>query len=229
MSFPIIDIILVLLLVCFLLVGLFKGFWRSLFALLSSFVTLILAILIAKPIASLFDGWFHISGALANSFHGGIANYVDQHGFPPSGWMGQAMKIVLGQQRYQELIDSGDPANLVNVFSQELGYIALVFICVVVLYIVIRLLLLLLSKILKKITEKGIMKGLDRSLGAVFGVLKGVVVILIAFGVAFELASFITAVGDWINSMMLYNPISKFVYDLAKRIIQDVIMPFVTR
>lgn len=227
MSFPIIDIILVLLLVCFLLVGLFKGFWRSLFALLSSFVTLLLAILIAKPVASLLDGWFHISGALSNSFHGGIENYVDQHGYT-NGWMAQVMRIVLGKD-YQSLVVGGDTTNLVNTFSHELGYITLVFICVVVLYIAIRLLLLLLSKILKKITSKGVMKGLDRSLGAVFGTFKGIVVVFIAFGVAFELSTFITAIGDWINSMLIYNPISKFVYGLTKQIIENIIMPFITR
>ena len=218
MSFPIIDIIIVLLIVCFLLFGLIKGFWRSLFALLSSFVTLLLAILIAKPVASLFDGWFHISDSLAGSFHGGVESYVAEHGV--AGWMAEVMKIVLGADKFQTYNASEDKTNLINSFSQELGYLALVLICVVILYIAIKLILMLISKALKKITEKGIMKGVDKSLGAVFGLLKGIVVVFIALGVIFELSSFITPVGDWFNSMLLSNPISKWLYGITGKIIQ---------
>lgn len=227
MSFPILDIILVLLLLCFLLFGLIKGFWRSLFAFLTGFVTLVVAILLAKPLASLLDGWFHISGALANSFHGGIESYVSQH-YPSLGWMGTAMNIIL-RKDYHTLVDGDDTSNLVNTFSQELGYLALVLICVIVLYIVIRIVLKLLSKVLKKITEKGVMKGVDKSLGAVFGLLKGVVIVFVFFGVMFELSSFITPVGEWLNSMLVSNPISKLVYGWSTTIMKDVVIPFLSK
>ncbi len=227
MSFPIIDIIVVLLLLCFLLAGLIKGLWRSLFAFLSCFVTFILAILIAKPVATLFDGWFHISDAFANSFHGGIESYVAQNGYS-TGWMAEAMKILLGKD-YKDLVVGDDTSTLVNNFSHALGYVALVLICVVVLYIAIRLLLKLLSKILKKITDKGVMKGVDRSLGAVFGIIKGALVVFIAFAIMFELSTFITPIGDWFNSMLASNPISKTMYGWTEHIIQNVLVPFMSK
>ncbi len=227
MAFPIIDIIVVILLVCFVLMGLIKGFWRSLFALLSGFVTLILAILLAKPLASLLDGWFHIGNAFANSMHGSIESYVSEHGYS-SGWMAMAMKIVLGNN-YTDLVDGDDTSTLVNNFSAALGRLALVLICVVVLFILIKVLLHFLSKGLKKLTEKGVMKGVDKSLGAVFGLIRGAITVFICFAIMFELCSFITPVGDWFNGLLAYNPVSNFLYGLTKNLMQNVIVPFFTR
>lgn len=227
MAFPIIDIIVVILLVCFVLMGLIKGFWRSLFALLSTFVTILLAILLAKPLASLLDGWFHVSTVFANSMHGGIESYVNSHGYS-SGWMAIAMKIVLGNN-YKDLVEGDDTSTLVNNFSDALGHLALILICVVVLFIVLKIILHFLSKILKKITEKGVMKGVDKSLGAVFGLIRGAVTIFICFGVMFELCSFITPVGDWFNGLLAHNPVSNFLYDITKNLLQNVVIPFFTK
>ena len=225
MSFPLIDILIVLVLLCFLFVGLFKGFWRSLFALCSSLLTIVLAILLSKPLSGLLQNWFQLSDAFASTFHGGIESYVNEHGYT-SGWMAQAMNIIMGKDYMQHVTDQ---TVLVNDFSFKLGTIANVLVCIVILYILLRIALFFLSKLLKKITERGVMKGVDKSLGVVFGLVKGCVVIFMAFFVIFELSSFITPIGDWFNSALTTNRFTGVLYGWSKTIIEDVIMPFITR
>ncbi|MBR1925766.1 MAG: CvpA family protein [Clostridia bacterium] len=221
MVFPILDVLVAMVLIIFILVGIYKGFWRSLISMFSVLVTLILAILLAKPLSMLFQNWFHFSSALGNSFHGGVESYVNANG--TGGWLGQAMNIIMGKDYMANVSDN---ATLVNDFSFKLGQICNILICAVVLYILIRIGLWLMSKLLKKITENEIANGVDKGLGAVFGLIKGAVSIFVLMALIFELSSFIMPVGDWFNNMLEHNKFTSLLYGWSKDIMQNVIVPF---
>ena len=225
MAFPLIDVLIILFLVVFVIIGLVKGFWRSLIALFSSLITLIVAILLSKPLSNLMESWFHLSTALGNSFHGGVEGYITEHGYT-SGWMGQVLNIIMGKDYMSAVTDQGI---LINDFSYKLGVIANVLICVVIVYILVKVALFFLSKLFSKLTSRGLMRGLDKTLGAIFGFVKGIFIVFVALGVMFELGSFITPIGDWLNGIMANNSVTNLLYGWTKQILQDVIIPFITK
>ena len=221
MTFPIVDILIVLILIVYILVVIYKGFWRSFISMFSVFITLILAILIAKPVSMLLQNWFHFSTVLGNSFHGSIESHVNAHG--TGGWLGQAMNIIMGKEYMSHVTDN---TVLVNDFSFKLGQICNILICAVVLYIIIRIVLLILAKLFKKITSNDIANGVDKSLGAVFGLIKGAVAVFILCGIMFELCSFVIPIGDWFNEILTHNKFTSLLYDWSTDILQNVILPF---
>jgi len=221
MTFPIVDILIVLILIVYILVGIYKGFWRSFISMFSVFITLILAILIAKPVSMLLQNWFHFSTVLGNSFHGSVESHVNAHG--TGGWLGQAMNIIMGKEYMSHVTDN---TVLVNDFSFKLGQICNILICAVALYIIIRIVLLILAKLFKKITSNDIANGVDKSLGAVFGLIKGAVAVFILCGIMFELCSFVIPIGDWFNEILTHNKFTSLLYDWSTDILQNVILPF---
>ena len=224
MAFPIVDILIILVFIVFVLVGIYKGFWRSFISLFSVFVTLILAILLAKPVSMLLQNWFGFSTTLGNSFHGDIESHVNAHG--TTGWLGQAMNIIMGKEYMSNVTDN---AVLVNDFSFKLGQICNILICSVILYIIIRIVLLILAKLLKRLTENEIANGVDKSLGAVFGLLEGAVVVFVLCGIMFELCSFVIPIGDWFNGVLTHNKFTSLLYGWSTDILQNVILPFFIR
>lgn len=223
MAFPIIDILIILVLVVFLLIGLIKGFWRSLIALCSSLVTLIIAILLSKPLSMLLDSWFHLNSSFAGAFQPGIESYINQHGYA-SGWMRQVLNIIMGNDYMSSVTDQ---TTLVNDFSLKLGQVANALICVVVLYIIIKIALFFLSKLLNKLTDNPLMQGVDKTFGAIFGLLKGTFVVFVALGIMFGISSLITPIGDWISGVMSSNPFTNVLYGWTQHLIQNILVPFV--
>ena len=77
----VLDIIVCLVAVAFAAWGLRTGFLNGLLSFVSTFVAIVLSVLIARPLAGLFNGWFGWADSMAYWFSGdGLDGVVRNHG-----------------------------------------------------------------------------------------------------------------------------------------------------
>lgn len=224
MAVPWVDIIFFVILVIFAIVGVSRGFLKSLVALFGTLLTLVVAILLSKPVAGLVDSWFGLSSvfqgmmveSLHETFQGGIP-------FLLNGIITTLMGADYMAGVTDETIRSMEFASDV---ALKLGNLITFAICIIVLYILIRIVLWLLSKLFDAITQNRAINGLDRVLGLVLGAAKGVLCLFILFGVAFLLSSLIPSLGSTIDYWIEQNTVSHAFYNWTRDIIENTILPF---
>lgn len=218
---PWIDIAVIVLILIFGIVGVARGFLRSLLALFSSLVTLILAIWLAKPVSGVVDSLFGLSGAFSGMLEPGFLDTFT--GWSGTGWLAEVVKIILGADAL-----ALEPSVLANQFAGAVGNIISIAICAVVLYFVIRFILFLLGKLFKSITKNRAVNGLDRILGFVIGVAKGLVVVFLICGLVFVLGTVIPGLASWTDEMLGFNTVSQTIYGWAMEIMENTVIPFFT-
>lgn len=222
--FPWIDIALFVILAIFAIVGFARGFLKSLIALFGTLLTLVVAILLAKPVAGLVDSWFGLStvfqhmieGSLHETFQGGIP-------FLLNGIITTLMGADYMAGVTDETIRSMEFASDV---ALKIGNLITIAICVVALFILIRIVLWLLGKLFDKITQNHAINGLDRILGVVLGIVKGALVVFVIFGIAFLLSSLIPSLGGTIEYWVEQNTVTQWCYNWSRDIIENTILPF---
>ena len=198
-----------------------KGFLKSLLGLFSTFVTLLLAIWISKPVSALIDNLFGLSAAFGSLMESGIHDaFAD--GIPV---IFQGLVIILMGQEYMQTADTTS-AQFAADFSLKLGEIITVVISVIVLYFIIRLVLYLLSRLFDIITQSRAISGLDRILGLVLGAAKGVVCLFLVFGIIYIIAILIPAAGTEIQTYLSENTVSYSFFNWVTDVIENTIIPF---
>ena len=219
--FPWIDIVFFVFLVIFAIIGFAKGFLKSLLGLFSTFVTLLLAIWISKPVSALIDNLFGLSAAFGSLMESGIHDaFAD--GIPI---IFQGLVTILMGQEYMQTADTTSVQFAAD-FSLKLGEIITVVISVIVLYFIIRLVLYLLSRLFDIITQSRAISGLDRILGLVLGAAKGVVCLFLVFGIIYIIAILIPAAGTEIQTYLSENTVSYSFFNWVTDIIENTIIPF---
>lgn len=218
---PWIDIGVLVLILIFGIVGISRGFLRSLLALFSSLVTLILAIWLAKPVAGVVDSLFGLSNAFAGMLEPGFLETFT--GWSGSGWLAEVVKIILGADAL-----TLEAPELASQFAGAVGNIISIAICAVVLYFVIRFILFLLGKLFRTITQNRAINGLDRILGFVIGAAKGVLAVFIICGLMFVLGSIIPGVASWTDQILGANTVARTLYGWSVEILETTIIPFFT-
>ena len=78
----IIDIVVGIALIAFALFGIRTGFMRGVLSFVSTFIAILIAFALARPIANLLDGWFKFSEPLGRVFNGSaFENIANNNGF----------------------------------------------------------------------------------------------------------------------------------------------------
>ncbi|MBQ8762420.1 MAG: CvpA family protein [Clostridia bacterium] len=218
---PWVDIIFFALLVIFAIVGCVKGFLKSLLGLFSTFITLLLAIWLAKPVSGLVDSLFGLSATFGSLMQGSIHDAF-AGGIPV---VFQGLVTILMGSEYMEGADTTSLEFAAD-FSFKLGEIITVVICVIILYFIIRFVLYLLGRLFDVITKSRAISGLDRVLGFVLGAAKGVLCLFVIFGVAYLISMFIPGLNDTILNVIEPNGVSSPFYNWVRDVIENTIIPF---
>lgn len=219
---PWIDILFIVILVIFALVGLAKGFLKSLVALFSTLITLVLAIWISKPVSGLVDSLFGLSTIFGDMLEGGIYNSF-QGGIPVAF---QGLVNVLMGADYMATNPDTTSIEFASDFADKLGNIITIAICVVVLYFLIRFILYLLSRLFDVITQNKAVDGLDRVLGFLLGAVKGAVMLFVCFGIIYIVSTLLPSVGGSIEYYIEMNPICQSFYNWTRDIVENTLLPF---
>lgn len=229
----IIDIVFILLIVVVAIIGLFRGFAKSLISMVGTFGSLVLAILAAKPLASLIDKIFKASnffaGKISTSFYkldagyfqdvlvesksgAVIAEELGAHG------VSSPVRLLVKTTMKNQTVEAGE--SIGGVIGSILGKLITLVIAVVVAFILIRLILFIISKIFDKLGSFAIIGGVDKTLGFVLGAAKGLLYCAMAFAIV-SLLTFIPAVNNFVNKVSTDSKVAGPAYKYVDEWTQD--------
>lgn len=231
----IIDIALVVFLVIAGIIGYKKGFFKSLIALFSWVVCLLVAIFVAKYVAGWINGIYNFSGLIGgkiteglngvnafftkpvNSFDGGKAGLIAAIPSDINGLLAQLIKVVInGIPDASFAEQTGSVANLVG---SSLGYIIMVIISGILVFVLLKIAIALLSKLFDNLTRIKILGSLNKILGIVFGALKAFLVV-VALNLVLVGLSLIPAVNNTITPLIQDNThIEKVIYNTTDKLV----------
>ena len=230
----IIDIVFIAVLVIFAVIGLYIGFTKSAVSMIGTFASLVLAILAAKPIASLIDKIFgasvFFSTKIANAFYG-IDPYFEKiqetaiDGAQVSEQIKEIisspLRLIINKTLKGQTIEAGESVG--GVLGSIFGHLVTIAIAVVVGFILIRLILWLIQKLFAKLTEYKFIGALDKTLGFVLGAAKGFLYVAFVF-IVISLLSYIPSVNTYVNDVCTESKISGKVYKWVDNLTQNFIV-----
>jgi len=221
------DLALIVILIVFVAIGFWKGFMFSILSLFSTFINFMIALLLTKPTATLFNKWFHLEGALTKSLankisgmHAGfntnlvgmnnseikshISTTLKEGDFPLPRIFNNMLKV------NTDKIGDKTSLTLTDILSKSLGTFFSLVITFIILFILIYIILFLLSLLSKKARESDGVRTIDRILGVVFGIAKYVITIVFLFAILsfFKEGGALKPVFQYIGK----SEIAKFIY-----------------
>ncbi len=189
----IIDIILIAVLVIFGIIGYKKGLLRTVLSLFSWVVCVVVAVWLAKYVASWINGIYDFSALIgrsiskslikSNDFFAQAVNVYEAGGkdaliaaIPDNNkLLAQLIKVVFSNSK----VDMSSTHSIGSVVGASLGQICMVIISGILVFIILKIAVALLSKLFKKIEQTKVLGGLNKVLGMILGLLKGALIIAV--------------------------------------------------
>ncbi|MDR0850744.1 MAG: CvpA family protein [Christensenellaceae bacterium] len=233
MSVPIIiDIVFVALVAILAIIGLIKGFAQSALSLIGSFVSIVLAILVAKPFGALINAIFgsngFFGGKIAEVFYG----FNDVFGMVQTGGLtateayntASAAKGGIFDFLYKYIFADHGVApggTLGGAIGDVLGPLATIVLAAIIAFILIRIIVAILSSLMKRLTEFSIIGGIDKVLGFIFGAAKGLLFTAFVCAMLSALTIVFPSISDSTRPILDDTKIVKIVYDKTDELTRD--------
>ena len=187
-----IDIVFIALIVVFALVGLAKGLFESILSIFSSALSIVIAILASKYVASFLNSVTHCNAFFAEKM---VA----------WGWVPAEGATLFGK-----------------VFSTaQLANTCTIILAIVSVWLLIKLAILLLSKLFDGVTSSSnAISGLNRVLGMIFGAAKGFLLGCVALGLVTVITVFVPN-NTVVKEIQDKNKVTNFVYKYVSTWVGD--------
>jgi len=234
----IIDIALILLVVIFAIIGFKKGFFKSVLALFSWIVCIIIAIFTAKYVANWINGIYDFNGLIGGAIENGLIDsnkdffsivagelgssqaVIDAIPSTTNGLLAQVIKVVFSNVTITE----ETTMTIAQVVGTTLGGIIMLIITGILIFILLKLAIFLLSKIFDNIARTKVLGGLNKFLGLLFGAVKAGLIIIVLNCIVVAL-SLIPAVNNVITPVIKENTtIEKFIYEKTDEVIGEYVI-----
>lgn len=199
-----IDIAIVMILLCFSIVGFKKGFLKSIIALFSTVVVLILAVYFANHFAKLINSVYDftaliakkitpsiekIDGIYASTFPEGMSGSEFYHAYIASSGTNSILKKFFQYSLKGFGAEGLAGLKVSEVLAGSIASLIMTIIAGVLLFIIIKIAVNLLSRLFDNIASTKIFGGINKLFGFLFGAIKGAVVVLffvlLTIGVSF--------------------------------------------
>lgn len=230
----VIDLAVVILLLTFAFLGYHKGFLKSLIALSSTTVVIIIAINFANPFAKLINSIYDFTSLIAQKLAPSIERISSVYSMSfPSG--------MSGTEFYNSYIDasstntilkrffkfalkgysSGDIEGLkvAEVLAGSIASIIMTIIAGILLFIIIKIALSFISRLFDNISRTRVLGGLNKILGFAFGALQGATIV-VTFVVITICVSFVPKLNQKIYPLVQDDTkVVKVIYNTTDRLI----------
>lgn len=181
----IIDLVALALILMFALIGLKKGFAKTFISTFGTFISLVLASLLASTAAEVLQNNFGIIESIGNRLSGFLTNLfgdtlmnttleqASEANMAEAGVFGWVIRLVLNLQNGGEIpVDT----TLNQIICPVIAYYIVLIIAFVVLYILFKLALFLFGEFILKLHFFNTVRRFDKGLGFLFGLVQGVLV-----------------------------------------------------
>lgn len=235
MDIMVLDIILLVLMLVFAFLGYKKGFMRSILSMLKGVMSLIIAVITAKPIAAFFDRLFGLGKSIGSLFIPTVET-LQKNG---TDWFTTIANTAANAEQINTIegtdfistilqmivrnIIGGAGDNIIGstpaaYASGILGFFALIVITAIIVFVIVRILLRVLDNLIQKMTEKNTGFSFDAWLGAVFGIVRFFVVAMSWMVLLFVLSSipFLNDITKWLFSGSM---ICSWLYELTGQLV----------
>lgn len=230
----VIDILLIAVVVILGIIGLKKGFFKSIISLLSWSVCLIVAVLLAKYVASLLNHIYNFSGLIGGKIESGLLGYNEFFTKSVNTYTSSEELIAAIPNDINKLlhklievvfksssVNFESEASIANVVGASLGQICMVIISAILLFLLLMLIVKLLSKFLDKLAKLKIVGAVNKILGLVFGVTKAFIIVIVLNCLLVAL-SLVPAVNKSISPLIQDNThIEKVIYNETDKVIGE--------
>ena len=229
----VIDILLVALVLIFGFIGYKKGFMKSVLALFSWVVCILIAIFTAKYVSGWINGIYDFNGLIGGAIEGGLVGSNKEFFSTVTGELGssqaiiqaipsgtngllaQVIKVVFSNVT----ITSESTMTIAEVVGTSLGSIIMLVITGILIFLVLKLAIFILSKIFDNIARTKVLGGINKILGFFFGALKAGLIVVVINCILVAL-SLIPMVNNVISPVIQDNTtIEKFVYNTTDDVI----------
>jgi len=199
-----IDIAIVMILLCFAIVGFKKGFLKSIIALFSTVVVLILAVYFANHFAKLLNSVYDFTSFIAkkltpsiekidsiykSTFPEGMSGSEFYHAYIAGSGTNTIVKKFFQYALKGFSAESIAGLKVAEVLAGSIASLIMTIVAGLILFILIKIAVNLLSRLFDNIASIKIFGGLNKLFGFVFGAIKGAVVVLfftlLTIGVSF--------------------------------------------
>ena len=228
----IIDIVFVALVVILAIIGLVRGFAQSALSLIGSFVSIILAILIAKPFAALINAIFgsnnFFSEKIAEVFNGFNPAFGE---IRPGGLTAEQAAQAASDAKggifdflYKYIFAEhgvAEGGTLGGSIGDVLGPLATIVLAAIIAFILIRIIVAILSSLMRRLTQFSIIGSIDKILGFAFGAAKGVLLVVIISALMSALTIVFPSINNAVRPMLDDTKIVKIIYDKTDELTKD--------
>jgi len=224
-----IDLILLAFIVLFAIVGTFRGFFDSLIKLCGTFVTLVLSIFLAKPVASVLQTIFHLKDGMANLVTSPITPYcmdIKDDGSIANFFVDKFAKMLMGGGYWEGYVQGAKDPQFITDFSFKIGELIAIVISAIIMYIIIRILIAIITRIVHRLHEYRTIGNCDKWLGLVFGAFKGTLYVCMLFVGTYLLSSALPVVGQTVLSWMDGSVIAKPMFAWVSNFTDTTLLPW---
>jgi len=179
------DFVLIAFLGLMLLIGISVGFVKMAISFLSGIVSFVIAVMFARPIADILNGFAIFDGAKK-----GIENFFIGNADSATNSVSQTINSMSQPQFIKEMLlrsisDTSQPLTTgAQALANDVFRLMLIAIAFIVVLIILRIIFFLIGKVIEKSFSKiKILNATNRILGAAFSLLQAALIIYIVLGI----------------------------------------------
>ncbi len=212
------DLILLAFIALLAVIGIFRGFFGSLIRLCGTFVTLVLAVFLAKPVASVLHAVFRLKDVFAGVVSSPITPYcleTKESGAISNFFVDKFARLLMGSGYWDGYAQGAKDPEFISAFSWKIGELITIIIAAILMFIIIRILISVLTKIVRRLHEYRSIGNFDKVLGFVFGAFKGTLYVVLIFSGVYLISSALPIVGEtvmgWMDGSSIASPMFSWV------------------
>ena len=234
-----IDIAIVMILLCFAIAGFKKGFLKSVLALFSTLVVLIVAVYFANHFAKLINSIYDFASLIAkklapsiekidsiytSTFPAGMSGSEFYHAYIANSGTNTIIKKFFQYSLKGFSAESIEGLKVSEVLAGSVSSLIMTIVAGILLFIIIKIAINLLSRLFDNISSSRIFGGLNKAVGFVFGALKGSVVVIF-FVILTICVSFIPKANKKIYPLIQNETkITKVVYNTTDKYVEKLLI-----
>ncbi len=233
----VIDVLIIAVIALLALIGLRKGFFKSVLALFSTLVVLIISIFCAGPFANLINKIYDFTGLIADKICDGMSSmgafYVEEI---PAGISGKQIvqSIPSGTNGFLKKLmayvlnplSAGDieGATVAEIVSGAFASIIMLIISAILLFIIIKIILSIVARLFENITRNRVFGATNKLLGFAFGAVKGLMIILV-FTIVLTLLTVVPKINSKVTPMLQdHTKIAKPIYNYTDEMMEKFVV-----
>ena len=224
-----VDIILLAFIVLVGVIGIFRGFFGSLIRLCGTFVTLVLSIFLAKPVASVLQAIFKLKDVFAGVVTSPITPYcleTKDNGAISNFFVDKFARLLMGSGYWDGYPQGAKDPGFIADFSWKIGELITIIIAAIIMYIIIRILIAILTKIVRRLHQYRSIGKLDKVLGGIFGVFKGGLYVVMVFACVYLLSSALPFVGETVMGYLEGSGIAEPMFNWVAGFTDSTLLPW---